>query len=262
MISFLFQSRGFFISLIFGLVRTAAMFSVIPFFGKKNVMGMGRNAWILGITIFIFPFFSSEYANPNIPIGTILLITTKEVAIGVILGFLASFIFFVAEGVGNLIDVQRGASAASLFSSFNESQTTVMADFFVQIVLLLFFLSGGFRFLLEILYQSYAVWPIFSFIPSFNGPIAAFFTRFIGDYMYTVFALVGPILFALFLAEFGLGMVNRFAPQLNVFFLSMGIKSGLSSLFLILLFSFLMDFFTPYFFEQSRALEFFRTFWR
>jgi type III secretory pathway component EscT len=28
-----------------------------------------------------------------------------------------------------------------------------------------------------------------------------------------IFSLVGLILFALFLAEFGLGMVNRFAPN-------------------------------------------------
>jgi type III secretion protein T len=262
MITFLFQLRSFFLTLIFGIVRSGAMFAIIPFFGKKNVMGTGRNAWILGISIFAFPFFTNEYANPDASLGVLFLLIAKEVLIGVILGYLASFIFFVVEGVGNLIDVQRGASSASLFSAFNESQTTVMADFFVQIVLLLFFLNGGFRFLLDILYESYVVWPIFSFIPTFNGPIAAFFVRFLSDYMHVIFALVGPILFALFLAEFGLGMVNRFAPQLNVFFLSMGIKSGLSSLFLILYLSFLMEFFTSYFFEESRLLAFFKTFWR
>jgi type III secretion protein T len=137
-----------------------------------------------------------------------------------------------------------------------------MADFFVQIVLLLFFLSGGFRLLLDLLYQSYQVWPVFSFIPTFGGNIAVFFVQFLSDYMNVVFALVGPILFALFLAEFGLGMVNRFAPQLNVFFLSMGIKSGLSTLFLVLYMSFLMGFFRSFFFEENRALHFFKTFWR
>ena len=33
-----------------------------------------------------------------------------------------------------------------------------------------------------------------------------------------IFCFMAPILLMLFLAEFGLGMINRFAPQLNVFF--------------------------------------------
>jgi type III secretion protein T len=31
-----------------------------------------------------------------------------------------------------------------------------------------------------------------------------------------------------FLVDFGMGLMNRFAPQLNVFFLAMPVKSGLS----------------------------------
>ncbi|MDR1457127.1 MAG: type III secretion system export apparatus subunit SctT [Puniceicoccales bacterium] len=260
--SFLLTFRSFFFMMLLGIVRTGAMFSVIPFFGKKNVMGMGRNAWIFGLTIFTYPISLHELLNPNIGMGLTTMLCVKELVIGLVLGFLASFIFFVVEGVGNLIDVQRGASSASLFSAFNESQTTVMADFFVQIVLLLFFISGGFLFLLQLLYESYLLWPVFSLFPMFDGGVAAFFVQLTSDYANIVFALVGPILFALFLAEFGLGMVNRFAPQLNVFFLSMGIKSGLSSLFLILYLSFLMGFFKSYFFGENRALQFVRIFWR
>ncbi|MDR2340735.1 MAG: type III secretion system export apparatus subunit SctT [Puniceicoccales bacterium] len=248
--------------MIMGIVRTAAMFSVIPFFGKKNVMGMGRNAWIFGLTLFVYPLIQKEFINPDISLGLIIILCVKELIIGLVLGFLASFIFYVVEGVGNLIDVQRGASSASLFSAFNESQTTVMADFFVQIVLLLFFISGGFLFLLQLFYESYRLWPILSLFPMFDGGVASFFVQLTSDYANVVFALVGPILFALFLAEFGLGMVNRFAPQLNVFFLSMGIKSGLSSLFLILYLSFLMGFFKSHFFGENRVLQFVRIFWR
>jgi type III secretory pathway component EscT len=136
--SFLFIFRSFFFTMIMGIVRTAAMFSVIPFFGKKNVMGLGRNAWILGLTLFTYPLLCGAFTNPDISLGLIIMLCIKELLIGLFLGFLASFIFYVVEGVGNLIDVQRGASSASLFSAFNESQTTVMGDFFVQIVLLLF----------------------------------------------------------------------------------------------------------------------------
>lgn len=259
---FLYDFRNFYFVLLMGIVRLAATFSMLPFFGKRNVMGMGRNSVLFGISLFVLPVLSAKFQSSDISLLVIGFLMMKEVAIGLMMGFFAGFIFYVVEGVGNLIDVQRGASAASLFSAFNESQTTVLADFFIQIVLLLFFLSGGFLFFLDILYQSYVVWPVFSFVPTINGSLAQYIVNFATDYMDVVFALVGPILLALFLAEFGLGMVNRFAPQLNVFFLSMGIKSALSSLFIVLYLYFLLGFFTQYFFSKNKLVEFFFQFWR
>ena len=45
----------------------------------------------------------------------------------------------------------------------------------------------------------------------------------------------------MFLATLGLGFVNRTAPQLNVFFLSMPIKSALGVAMLIIYLPFIMD---------------------
>jgi type III secretion protein T len=45
----------------------------------------------------------------------------------------------------------------------------------------------------------------------------------------------------MFLATLGLGFVNRTAPQLNVFFLSMPVKSALGIAFLIIYLPFVMD---------------------
>ena len=48
-----------------------------------------------------------------------------------------------------------------------------------------------------------------------------------------IFCFMVPILLMLFLAEFGLGMISCFAPQLNVFFMAMPVKSWLSMFFLL-----------------------------
>jgi len=45
--------------------------------------------------------------------------------------------------------------------------------------------------------------------------------------------LSAPLIVAMFLAEFALALVSRFAPQLQVFFLAMPIKSALAVLLLI-----------------------------
>ena len=45
----------------------------------------------------------------------------------------------------------------------------------------------------------------------------------------------------MFLATLGLGLVNRTAPQLNVFFLSMPVKSALGIALLVIYLPFIMD---------------------
>ena len=50
-----------------------------------------------------------------------------------------------------------------------------------------------------------------------------------------------PVIIVMFLATLGLGLVNRTAPQLNVFFLSMPVKSALGVAMLIVYLPFIMD---------------------
>ena len=50
-----------------------------------------------------------------------------------------------------------------------------------------------------------------------------------------------PVIIVMFLATLGLGLVNRTAPQLNVFFLSMPVKSALGIAMLAVYLPFIMD---------------------
>ena len=69
--------------------------------------------------------------------------------------------------------------------------------------------------------------------PAFNGqsfgaagPI--FYLEMFDRLMRMVIVLSAPLIVAMFLAEFALALVSRFAPQLQVFFLAMPIKSGVN----------------------------------
>jgi type III secretion protein T len=80
------------------------------------------------------------------------------------------------------------------------------------------------------------------------------------DLMLTMFCLAAPILIVLFLTEFGLGLVNRFAPQLNVFFLAIPVKSWLSVMLSLMYSSLLNYFFKRYFTSESKLAEFVKSF--
>ncbi len=71
-----------------------------------------------------------------------------------------------------------------------------------------------------------------------------------------------PLVLAMFLAEFGLALISRFAPQLNVFFLAMPIKSAIASVLLIVYLGIMMDHFEVQFYGITRFAEQLNTIWQ
>ncbi|MDR2738164.1 MAG: type III secretion system export apparatus subunit SctT [Puniceicoccales bacterium] len=244
------------VMLVISMVRLGAAMSISPFFSRQFVEGTARNMVIFSLSLPLFYLVLPTLPEGQIDVMTAGFYLVKEVIIGIILGFAASFIFYASEGVGFVIDVQRGASMATIFDPMAGAQTSLMGSFLIQMMSVAFFSAGGFLAFLTLVYETYKFWPVFATFPPLEFRFAVFFMDTLKDLMNTLFCLAAPVLIVLFLAEFGLGMVNRFAPQLNVFFLSMPVKSWLSMMFLLLYLSVLGYFFERYFTVKSKLLEF------
>ncbi|MCG8651017.1 MAG: flagellar biosynthetic protein FliR, partial [Pirellulales bacterium] len=85
------------------------------------------------------------------------------------------------------------------------------------------------------------LWPIGSFFPSFSDDFPEIFGRVFAELIMTIVLLAAPVIITLFVSEFGLGMINRFAPQLNVFFLAMPLKCLIALFVLIFYLPILMS---------------------
>ena len=169
----------------------------------------------------------------------------EEAVIGFLIGFFASIPFWVAENVGNFIDNQRGATMGEVYSPLSGTQVSTTGIFFTQIVSTVFFVSGAIFLILGALYKSYSIWPAFpadsthfvAFAP--NAPVQVLGA--LDGMLKTTVVISAPVIIVMFLATIGLGLVNRTAPQLNVFFLSMPVKSALGIAMLIVYLPFIMD---------------------
>lgn len=128
-----------------------------------------------------------------------------------------------------------------VYSPLSGTQVSTTGIFFTQLVSTVFFVSGAFFLFLGALYKSYEVWPLFgSFVElSSNAPIQILST--LDGMLKTTVVISAPPVILMFLATLGLGFVNRTAPQLNVFFLSMPVKSALGIGILIVYLPFIMD---------------------
>ena len=226
---------------VLAMARIGGAFSICPALTESMIPGVARRAAVLGFAVFVVPFVKNEMPPGEPNAWMFSLVAFKEALIGFLLGFFAAIPFWIAENVGNFIDNQRGATMGEVYSPLSGAQVSTIGIFFTQIVSTLFFVGGAVFIFLGALYSSYAIWPVFvdgvSFMP--GAPVQILGSL---DGMLRVTVLIAaPVIIIMFLATLGLGFVNRTAPQLNVFFLSMPVKSALGIAMLVIYLPFVMD---------------------
>jgi type III secretion protein T len=85
--------------------------------------------------------------------------------------------------------------------------------------------GGGFMLMIGGLLESYAIWPVRQPLPVLAESGVRLFEGAFGRIMLMTVLVAAPAMVLLYLIEGMLGLVNRFAQQLNVFSLSMSIKA-------------------------------------
>ena len=90
---------------------------------------------------------------------------------------------------------------------------------------------------------------------SLRLPSVSLFEGLLTDFMSLSLMIAGPILVVIFLIDIAMGLINRYAQQFNVFFLSTAIKSLASLVLVAMLLPFLVDLLIDQVGVQSRELE-------
>ena len=222
---------------VLAMARIGGAFAVCPALTDSMIPGVARRAATLGFAVLVIPFIHAgmQPGEPNVwMFGALAL---KEALIG----FFAAIPFWIAENVGNFIDNQRGATMGEVYSPLSGAQVSTTGIFFTQLVSTIFFVGGAFFLFLGALYKSYAVWPVFAGGITFTPDTPVQILGALDGMLKTTVIIAAPVIIVMFLATLGLGLVNRTAPQLNVFFLSMPVKSALGLAMLILYLPYIMD---------------------
>lgn len=213
--------------------RFIAAFSLLPFFNTQVIPGMMRTGVAASMCLILVPMIADQMAGVPVSGGGLFLLVLKEVIVGIMIGYPVAAVFWAIEGIGFYVDNQRGSAMASSADPLTGADTTPLGILFTQAFTVYFMKSGAFLLLLGAFYQTYVIWPVGNFVPSFGATGPVFYLEVLDRLMRTIVVLSAPLIVAMFLAEFAMALVSRFTPQLNVFFLAMPIKSGLAMLMLL-----------------------------
>lgn len=247
----LFKDLGVYDHLLAILLGTPRLFLIVqtvPFLGGSIVTGQLRVALVLACYLVLHPAVLAQLPAADgegiALVGLYGVLLIKESLIGLLMGLLAGMVFWAIQSAGFFIDNQRGASMASSNDPLSSEQTSPLGSLLFQAAVYLFFASGAFLAFLGLVYSSYEFWPVSSLLPMklfVNMQTPLFFADQVSQLMSTMLLLAGPIVVACLLTDVSLGLINRFASQLNVYVLAMPIKSAVAAFLLLFYFEVLMS---------------------
>ncbi|WP_313625240.1 type III secretion system export apparatus subunit SctT [Achromobacter sp.] len=242
--------------------RILALCAMLPLFNRQLLPGMLRYALGAAIGIVLVPALAPRYAAMDLGTVEIALIVVKEVFVGMVMGFLVAIPFWIFEAVGFVVDNQRGASLGATINPATGNDSSPMGILFNQAFMVFFLVGGGFTLMLTMLYDSFRLWDLWDWTPTLRKESIPLMLDQLGRFLRLTLLFAAPAIVAMFLAEVGLALVSRFAPQLQVFFLAMPIKSALALLVLVLYMSTLFEYAAEATGQIGSALPFLDNQWR
>ena len=158
--------------------------------------------------------------------------------------------------IDRILDAAWQAKNLALFKAsdlqcvkINTTQrTTITGNLFYQLFFVIFFILGGHRIFIESYFMSFQWIPLDKLALSGSQGLAFFdlMVRLTADMLMLAVILSAPIAATTFLTDLVFGILNRVAPQLNAYFMSMPIKAISGIMILLIAMGPILDRFEVY----------------
>ena len=240
-------SQSQFFLLIF--VRLMGLIFVAPFFSSFLIPTRVKVMLALAITAVMFPILSAElsFEMPREIVPYILMVSS-ELLIGIALGLVVSIVLAVFQLAGQFFSIQIGFGISEVFDPLSQFQVPLMGQLLALTGVLIFLSMNGEQILIEAVYESFFRISVSNFLDlaQYNSILVQIFS----DFFLLALRISFPIVGTLFIVTLALGLLAKFAPQMNVLMLGFPIYIVVGSLVLVLLVPGVVDF-------GSRILEFY-----
>jgi len=210
-----------------GIARIFACFAWLPWLASGAMPS--RLLRVLVAVFVLMGLWPVTEAWQPLPGTSVALAMGREAVLGTLLGLLLALPFHVFHAVGSLVDTQRGASVSAMLDPLTGIEATELANLMQMASVVVFLVAGGLLPLLEVLAQSYVVVPMGSDML----PDLATVHTFAQLLFSAALRIAAPVALLLFLVDVLLGVLSRFAQQLNAFSVALAVKSLLAFLALL-----------------------------
>lgn len=220
------------------LARMLPIIALSPFFGSRILPHPVKVTFALSLWVIFLPRLLEITETPLDFNVRLLAYMGKEVFVGFVIGFIIAVPFMIVQNVGMIIDHQRGGASLMVNDPTIQNQSSPLGTLFNMVLIVLFFQIDGPFYFIQGIIKSYETIPPDRFLsPDFfasNSPYWKLQIELLNKLMIISIQLAGPALIVILMTDFFLGIANRLAPQVQITFLGMPLKSLLALMIICL----------------------------
>ncbi len=213
---------GWMAQLLLILTRVSAMFVLTPILGRGSIPAMVKIGFSLLMAFMLISFYPPPEVYPYQTVLALSMAVLLELVVGFVIGFMTLLFFSLVYTAGQVIDMQIGFTMAQMFDQTTNSQMPITGNLLNIVMIQCFLAAGGLGILFGTVVRTFEVIPIGgAVLPQLIAPtVVGFFAK---SFVLSLNVAM-PVLASALLAEVGLGLIVRTAPQMNVFVVGIPIK--------------------------------------
>lgn len=209
------------VGFILVLARVSPLFLLAPIFSSRMVPARARAVLAVAISFGLAPL-ALHGQQLSLDATTLAGLLGKELLVGLSYAFALAAVFAAISVAGSLLDTSIGFSYGSLIDPITGVQSTILAQLYAMVGVLIFIALDGDHWMIEGLARTYQLVPMTKF-PSINALVGGADHAFVSIFGSAI-ELAAPVMLAALLTDCALGLVARVMPQLNVFAVSFPAK--------------------------------------
>lgn len=219
------------------LIRTASVLFFSPIYSQAGLPLMVKIGLALVISFAIFPTINSSQSPLTDNMIGFVLIIFKELAIGFLIGYVATLAFAAFVMGGGLISTEMGLTMAELVDPLSGDRVSPIAQLLQIVALILFFAINGHHWLISALVLSYKTVPVTGVI-DLGFSMSKIMNLFNGLFISAI-KIAAPIMIVLGLTVVVSGFLARSTPEINIFLIIFPSKILIGFLLLSIMFPFI-----------------------
>ncbi|MEM7620886.1 MAG: flagellar biosynthetic protein FliR [Pseudomonadota bacterium] len=241
-LEFLPQTAFVFILLF---ARIGVIITVLPGVGDRSVPVRMRLVFALALVLVMMPVLQDKL--PPMPTSVSGMVTSLlgELLLGMAIGFSIRILITALIVTGEIIALQTGLAFAQSVDPSQGVQGTLVANFLSLLSVTLIFAADLHHIFIGAIHDSYSLFPVGLAFP--GGDFAQLSIRAMGEAFRIAVQLSSPFLVFGLVFYFGVGILSRLIPQVQVFFVIQPATIYLGFIILMLLLSTLMFWYLDYF---------------
>ncbi|ESR26790.1 flagellar biosynthetic protein FliR [Lutibaculum baratangense] len=199
-------------------VRVGTLVMLMPVLGETTIPVRVRLVFALVLTLVFYPVIGGLMPAVPTTLGQLLALLFGELVIGFFIGLLVRLVMSALQVAGSVIAMQTGLGFAQSFDASQGQQSAVFSSFLSVLAIALIFVTNLHHLFLAAIFDSYTLFPPGTIPPVEDGLRLG--VRIVAESFALGVQISAPFLAFGLIFYFGLGILARLMPQVQVFFVA------------------------------------------